>query len=348
MTANAGDPLITPTEHGLYVPGADLYIDPWRPVDRAIVTHAHADHARTGSAHYLCSPTSRALLAHRLGADTPLEVLPWGERLTHGDVSVSLHPAGHVLGSAQVRVERAGQVWVFTGDYKRAADPSCEPFELVPCDTLITEATFSLPIYRWPAGSEVAREIRDWWDDNARHGRASVLFCYALGKAQRILAELHRLFERETQPTVWLHGAVEPLVDLYRRHDIAMLPTARVSDTARGHDFSSALILAPVSAAGSTWMRRFGDHRTAFVSGWMRIRGIRRRRNFDHGFVMSDHVDWPDLLRTIDECGCTRVLCTHGRTEPLVRYLRETRGLDAVTLPTPWLRSAEGGDSEED
>lgn len=333
--------LITPTEHGLYVPGADLYIDPWRPVPRALVTHAHADHARPGSAHYLCAASSHALLRHRLGAETRFAPLAWGRRLEVGDVTISLHPAGHVLGSAQVRLERDGQVWVFTGDYKRDADPSCEPFEVVACDVLVTEATFALPLFRWRPGHEVARDIVAWWDANAAAGRACVLFCYALGKAQRVLAELHRLVPGRA---VWTHGAVEDLVEIYRTEGIEMLATKYVGDTVRGHDFAGELVLAPVSAAGSTWMRRFGEHRTAFASGWMRIRGIRRRRNFDHGFVLSDHVDWPGLLRTIDETGCQQVLATHGRSEPLVRYLRESRGLSAATLPTPWLADTDDED----
>ncbi|HEV2843917.1 MAG TPA: ligase-associated DNA damage response exonuclease, partial [Thermoanaerobaculia bacterium] len=246
-------------------------------------------------------------------------------------VSVSFHPAGHVFGSAQIRLEHRGEVWVVTGDYKLYPDPTCRPFEPVRCHTFITEATFALPIYRWDPTGEVAREVLAWWDANREAGRASVLFCYALGKAQRLLGELARLTDR----AVFVHGSVEPLNECYRQAGVSMLPTRTVSETAREKSFAGELILAPPSAGGSTWMRRFGDASTAFASGWMRVRGTRRRRGFDRGFVLSDHIDWPDLLRTLEETGAERVLTTHGYAEPLARYLRE-RGQAAGTLATPF------------
>jgi len=256
--------------------------------------------------------------------------VPYGERIPIGDTVVSFHPAGHILGSAQVRIESAGRVWVVTGDYKRQADPTCAAFEPVPCDVLITEATFALPIYCWPDPDAVAREIVDWWHANRAAQRASVLFCYALGKAQRILAML-RAF---TSDPVFVHGAVHRLTEIYRAEGVGMLPTRPVAETMRGRSFAGELVLAPEMAIGSTWMRRFGDHETAFASGWMRVRGNRRRRSFDRGFELSDHADWPALLRTVEESGARRVLATHGSSEPLARYLREARGLDAGTIPT--------------
>jgi putative mRNA 3-end processing factor len=299
-------------------------------VARAVISHAHGDHARWGSQAYLGAAASVPVLRRRLG-DALIEGVPWGETVRMGEVAVSFHPAGHILGSAQIRVEREGEVWVFSGDYKRAEDATCEPFEPVPCHTFITEATFALPIYRWDPTAETAREIFDWWEANGEAGRASVLFCYALGKAQRILAELARFTDR----TVFVHGSVEPLNEAYRQAGVRMLPTRPVSETAKGQSFAGELILAPPSAGGSTWMRRFGPASTAFASGWMRVRGTRRRRGFDRGFVISDHADWPDLLRTIQDCAAGRVLTTHGYADSFARYLRE-QGIAAGTLATPF------------
>jgi putative mRNA 3-end processing factor len=326
----ASTPLLRTDDCGLFCEAGGFHIDPWRPVPRAVISHAHGDHARWGSEAYLAASASVPVLRRRLG-EARIEGVPFGERVRMGEVTVSFHPAGHVLGSAQVRVEREGEVWVFSGDYKRRADPTCEPFEPVPCHTFITEATFALPIYRWDETPVVAREIFDWWGANREAGRASVLFTYALGKAQRILGELARLTDR----TVFVHGSIEPLNECYRQAGIAMLPTRPVSETARGQSFAGELILAPPSAGGSTWMRRFGPASTAFASGWMRVRGTRRRRGFDRGFVVSDHADWPDLLRTFEDVGAERILTTHGYAEPLARYLRE-RGRSAGTLATPF------------
>jgi len=324
-------PLLRTDENGLFCEAGGFYIDPWKPVERAVISHGHGDHARWGSKAYLGAAPSLPILRRRLGEAAVIEGAPFGEPVRINGVTVSFHPAGHILGSAQVRVERDGEVWVFSGDYKRAPDPTCEAFEPVPCDVFITEATFALPIYRWDPASEVAREIWAWWEANREAGRASVLFCYALGKAQRILGELARLTDR----TVFVHGSLEPLNECYRTAGVEMLPTRPVSETARGQSFAGELILAPPSAGGSTWMRRFGSAGTAFASGWMRVRGTRRRRGFDRGFVISDHADWPDLLRTIADTGASRVLTTHGYADSLARYLRE-QGRAAGTLSTPF------------
>ena len=314
-------------------------MDPWAPVPLAVVTHAHADHARPGSASYLCAEPGVALLERRLGPDAAIRTVPYGEGISLGDTVVSFHPAGHILGSAQVRVERAGQVWVVSGDYKRQPDPTCAPFAPLPCDVFITEATFALPVYCWPDPVVVARDIVSWWQANRDANRASVLFCYALGKAQRILAML-RTF---TSDTVFVHGALHGLTEIYRAAGVEMLPTVPVAETMRGKSFAGELVLAPELAIGSTWMRRFGDHETASASGWMRVRGNRRRRSFDRGFELSDHADWPALLRTIEESGARRVLVTHGSSEPLARYLREERGLDAGVIATRF-NDADGED----
>lgn len=338
------DELLRTTEDGLWCPVGGFHIDPWRPVPRAVITHAHGDHARPGSSEYWCAAPGLGIAKRRLGGDAKITGVPYGEQIRIGEAEMSFHPAGHILGSAQVRVEGRGQVWVVTGDYKRQADPTCEAFEVVPCDTLITEATFALPIYRWRDADEVAGEVWEWWRGNQEAGRASVLFCYALGKAQRVLAMLRRFTDR----TVYTHGSVEPLVDAYREAGVEMLPTRRVIEAGedgseegkkkRRADWAGELIVAPPSAAGTPWMRRFGTGNqfdTGFASGWMRVRGIRRRRGYDRGFVISDHADWPDLIRTVEETGARRVLTTHGYSEALARYLGE-RGVKTGVIRTQY------------
>lgn len=349
------DALLEVTEAGLYCPLGGFHVDPWRPVPLAVVTHAHGDHARPGSGRYITAAAGLGVLGRRLGPEADIRPVGYGEPVDLGGVRVSLHPAGHILGSAQVRVEGAGRVWIVSGDYKRDGDPTCQPFEVVPCDTFITEATFALPIYRWGPVRETVRAIWEWWEANAAAGRASILFCYALGKAQRVLAELTAFTERE----VYTHGAVEPLVEDYRAAGVRMLPTRRVVEAAdeaaddgqakprkrrpARESFAGQLILAPPSAAGTPWMRRFGtgrDFDTGFASGWMRVRGIRRRRGYDRGFVISDHADWPGLIETVRQTGARRVLATHGYSDVLSRYLRE-QGLDADVLPTPFAAEQE-------
>jgi putative mRNA 3-end processing factor len=255
--------------------------------------------------------------------------MPYGETRRIGEVEVSFHPAGHVLGSAQVRIERRGEIWIVSGDYKRQADPTCAPFEPVRCHTFITEATFALPIYRWDPTATVAAEISAWWQENTQAGRASVLCAYSLGKAQRLLAEL---LPHLAGRTIRTHGAIEAMNEVYRRSGVLLPPTRRIDPQTRG-SFAGELILAPPAAAGSLWMRRFGRAQVGFASGWMRLRGTRRRGSFDRGFALSDHADWFDLLRTIEESGAERVLATHGYSATLARFLGE-RGWETGVLGT--------------
>jgi putative mRNA 3-end processing factor len=319
------------TAPGLFCPAGGFHIDPWGPVDRALITHAHGDHARPGSAAYLCAAPCAPPLRRRFGEDVPIETLPYGERVRSGDVTVSFHPAGHILGSAQIRIEGPDGVWVVSGDYKRAADPTCAPFEPIACDTFITESTFGLPIYRWDPPAVIVGDILDWWHRNGAEGRTSILFCYTLGKAQRLLAELARLTDR----TVLVHGMMMGMIDVYREAGIPTLPVRVLTERPRGTSFAGELVLAPLSARGTPWMRRLGDLSDGFASGLMRVRGVRRQRAFDRGFVLSDHADWPALLETVRETGAGRVLATHGYTEPLARHLRES-GLDTGVIRTAW------------
>ena len=324
--------LLELTPEGLYCRAGDFHVDPWRPVPRAVVTHGHADHARSGMGIVHAAEPGLGLLRWRLGETQPLAGHAYGERFELGSARVSLHSAGHVLGSAQVRIEVEGEVWVVSGDYKRDPDPSCAPFEVVPCDVFITEATFGLPVYRWRPTSEVAADMLAWWNDSAARGETALLLCYALGKAQRILAEL-ALQPGGMDREVLLHGAMLPGVAVYRDAGVLMPPTRALSETPRADELSGHLVLAPPSALGSAWMRRFKSVSVAFASGWMQVRGNRRRRGVDRGFVVSDHADWPSLLRTCRETGAKRVLATHGNTEALVRALCES-GIDAAPLKT--------------
>ena len=321
--------MIERTPEGLYCRAADAWVDPWRPVPRALITHAHADHARPGCGEYWAVASSEGVLRQRLGQDITLHPVQYGEEHWLGQCRVSFHSAGHVLGSAQIRLEVDGEVWVVSGDYKRDADPSCDPFEPVPCDVLITEATFGLPTYRWQTGAEVAEEIRAWWQGDRQ--RPSLLFCYAFGKAQRLMAELNAI---GVDDEVLLHGAVETVTRHYRAAAVPMTPSRPVSDLPRSDTLAGRLVLAPPSAHRSSWMRRFRSPQTGFASGWMAVRGARRRRGYERGFVLSDHADWPGLIQTVRQSGARKVYVTHGQSDVLARYLREVEGIEAEPLET--------------
>jgi putative mRNA 3-end processing factor len=303
-------------------------------VSRAIITHAHADHARGGSDRYLCAAAGKTVLRERIGGGSPIDVLRPGESLSINGVKVSLHPAGHVLGSAQVRLEHRGVTWVVTGDYKLQADPTCAPFEPVRCDVLVTESTFGLPVYRWPDPATVAAEIDAWWRANRDAGRTSVILAYSLGKAQRIAA----LVDPAIGPIV-AHGAVMRMVEAYRASGVRLPPIDRVPPRARRVGDGRALVIAPPSVMGGSWLNLFGESAVASASGWMLVRGVRRRRGLDRGFVVSDHADFPGLMAAIGASDASRVLVTHGFAEPLARLLRE-RGLDAGVLPTRFVGEA--------
>jgi len=302
-------------------------VDPWRPVERAVVTHAHSDHARRGSGAYLSSASGGALLRERLGPGALVEEVAFGRSVRINGVGVSLHPAGHILGSAQVRMEHRGEVWVVTGDYKRQPDPTAEAFEPLEAHTLVTECTFGLPIYRWPTPESVMEEIHGWWRENRARGRTSVLFAYALGKAQRILSLLD-----PGEGPILAHGAVLRLSRVYLASG-RVQPPLRLADAAAARECRGrGLVVAPPSAGVPGWLRKFGPVSTAFASGWMAVRGARRRRGADRGFPLSDHVDWADLLRTVKESGAERVWATHGQGSALVRFLAEELGLEAEAL----------------
>ena len=326
------DDLIVLRPQGLYCAAGDFYIDPWQPVPRAVITHAHADHARPGHGAYLASEASAGVLRARLGEIT-LQPLAYGEAVHLNGVRLSLHPAGHVLGSAQVRVEHAGCVWVASGDYFVSGaggdpNPTCAPFEPLRCDCFITESTFGLPIYRWRTQAQVLAEIDDWWRANADAGRASLLMAYSFGKAQRLIAGVD-----PSIGAIVVHGAVEPLNRAYREAGVALPATLLLDQVTDKPRLSRALVIAPPAVHGSAWTRRLGEHGDAFASGWMQLRGARRRQGVDRGFVLSDHADWPGLQQAITATGAERVIVTHGYEAVMVRWLQQ-RGLQAGSFET--------------
>jgi putative mRNA 3-end processing factor len=340
MALEAAGDLIVERPQGLYCPPGDFYIDPWRPVPRAVITHAHADHARRGHGSYLATAVSAGVLRARLG-DIRLQGLAYGETVVVNGVTISLHPAGHVLGSAQVRVEHAGRVWVASGDYFVSGhtndhNSTCTPFEPVRCDCYITESTFGLPIYRWRPQAEVMADINAWWQANADAGRASLLLGYSFGKAQRLLAGV----DAGIGP-IHVHGAVEPLNEAYRAAGVALPTTLKLDARNKAQDLRRALVVAPPSVLGSAWTRQLGDCSDAFASGWMALRGARRRQGVDRGFVLSDHADWPGLQRAIVATGASRVIVTHGYEAVMVRWLSD-QGLEAGSFSTEF--GAQDGD----
>jgi putative mRNA 3-end processing factor len=246
------DDLVIARPEGLYCPPGDFFVDPWQPVSHALITHAHGDHLRAGHAHYLASEASRRVVRKRMG-DVSLQTLPYGETIVHRGVKVSFHPAGHVLGSAQIRLEHGGRTWVVSGDYKTGPDPTCPPFEPVRCDVFVTESTFGLPVFRWEPQEVVFEQINAWWRANAAVGRCSIVYAYTFGKAQRVLAGV----DAGIGPIV-VHGAVAAMDEAYRDSGVALPPTRSVLETSP-IELRGALVVAPPSAQGSTWIRGLGE-----------------------------------------------------------------------------------------
>ena len=320
--------LLIPTDRGLYCEAGGFYIDPWRSVDRAVITHAHTDHAHWGCGHYLATETCAPILRARLGQNISLQALAYSQPLVINDVTLTFHPAGHVLGSAQIRLQHRSGTWLVSGDYKLQRDPTAEPFEHVRADVFITESTFGLPIFRWPDPAEVVRDVNRWWAANIEQSRTSIIYAYSLGKAQRILAALD-----QSLGPILIHGSLAKINPCYEAAGIRLPRTHPANNDEAGRFKGKAIVIAPPGTEHPTWLRKFGVSSTATASGWMRIRGTRRRLATDRGFVLSDHADWPDLLRAIDATGAARIGITHGSTETLCRWLRE-QGRDAFIVPT--------------
>jgi putative mRNA 3-end processing factor len=322
------EPLLAFNQNGIYCAKADVYLDPWRKVDKAIISHGHADHSRWGNKKYITHHDNIPIMKHRLGE---IDVMgkAYRESFTINNVKFSLHPAGHVIGSSQIRVEHQGEVWVFTGDYKDEADGVCTPYDPVKCHTFITECTFGLPAFKWKPQAEVMAEINEWWQSNKAEGRTSVLFGYSLGKAQRLLKHLDTNIG-----DIYTHGAIENMTNVLRTR-VDFPETKLITRETTKKELNGNLVLAPPSAHGGTWIRKMVPYVTASASGWMTFRGARRRRAIDKGFVMSDHCDWDGLLKSIKATECEKVICTHGYTDIFSRYLREI-GYDARTEATQY------------
>ena len=323
--------LITLTDKGLHCEQGDFYIDPWEQVNKAILTHAHADHTYRGNQTYLVPTEGERLSRIRLGDEASIESMPYGATQTINGVKVSFHPAGHVLGSAQIRVEYKGEIWVASGDYKLTPDATCAPFEPVKCHNFITEATFGLPIYRWTPTEKVFEQINEWWRRNQERGKVSVIGAYSLGKAQRVMNGVDRSIGK-----IFTHGAVERLTEAYRQCGVDLPETKYVGDVTSKKDFAGSLVVAPPAALASTWTRRFGAHSTGFASGWMIVRGARRRKAVDRGFVLSDHADWSELQTAIKSSEAETVFVTHGFIDELVRWLNEN-DINAKPLKTQYV-----------
>ncbi|MBK9732538.1 MAG: ligase-associated DNA damage response exonuclease [Chitinophagaceae bacterium] len=318
------------TDKGIYCEAGDFYIDPHKPVNRAIITHAHSDHAYRGHQVYLAHRQSVPVMRQRLGADINVHSLEYNEKIIHNGVTVSLHPAGHIIGSSQVRVELNGEVWVASGDYKTEDDGISTPFEPVKCNTFISESTFGLPVYQWKAQQRIFDEIESWWKRNQERGMASVLLCYALGKAQRILCGI----DLSTGP-IYAHGAIENVNEVLRKNGSPVPEVKRITAENKREDFRNALILATAAVQNTSWLAKLKPYSIGFASGWMQIRGNKRRGAHDIGFALSDHADWNGLNNAVKATGAERVFVTHGYTYQFARWLRE-KGLDAQEVTTSY------------
>lgn len=309
------------TAKGLYCPRGNFYIDPKGRVEHAVITHAHSDHARKGSKYYYCAASGASLLKVRLGESISVTPIPYRQKYNFGDVTISFHSAGHILGSAQVRIELNGEVWVVSGDYKRDSDPTCEPFETVECDVFITEATFGTPAYCWEKENDFGEDIFNWWEKNSHNGFHSVLFAYSLGKAQRILGHLNSYHEIP----IICQSATEMLTQCYREEGIDLSPTLCLDQLRPNSKMQESLFLVPHSFLKTEHAKHLGNkYKTAFASGWMAKDSFR----YDTGFVISDHADWNDLLRTISESKAQQVYVQHRGNGALVKELK-SRGITA-------------------
>lgn len=328
-------PLIEFTDKGLYCAQGDFYIDPWKPVSKAIITHAHSDHARPGNGHYLCHHFTKPLLQLRLG-DNSYQTVDWKETVIINGVNVSLYPAGHIIGSAQVRVEYQGEVWVVSGDYKTEDDGISTAFEPVKCNVFITESTFGLPIYKWKKQAEIFSDMKAWIGENHANKRTSVFIAYSLGKAQRILQALDL-----TGLPIFAHGAVYNVHETLVKSGWELPLVTRVTPETPKELMQGNIIIAPSSAESSPWMKRFSPSATGICSGWMQVRGNVRRKNADAGFALSDHADWNGLLDAVKATGATKVFATHGFQSAFSRFLNEN-GIEAGEVKTAY-----GNDEEE-
>lgn len=320
--------LIDFTSSGIYCPLADIYIDPWKPVNKAIITHAHADHARIGNMMYLAHKDTVPLLKHRLGMYIEVQGIEYNETVNINGVNISLHPAGHIIGSSQVRIEYKGEVWVVSGDYKLDNDGLSKPFESIKCDVFVTESTFGLPIFKWRSQQEVFNEINNWWASNTAEGKTSVLIGYSLGKAQRLLCNLDTGIGE-----IYAHSVIENINQVIRANGTYIPKVKMMDHLMEKKKLNKALILAPPSYLNSPFIDKLERSSIAVASGWMDLRGSRRRRSVDRGFILSDHADWSQLKTAVKESGAKMIYVTHGYSSSFSRWLNEN-GIESKEVET--------------
>jgi len=325
---------------GLYCEKGGFYIDPWQPVNKALITHAHSDHARPGHKNYLCQSDSVALLKHRLSSNIKVQGQCFGKRININGVDVSFHPAGHIIGSAQIRVSDSQEVWVISGDYKLEQDKHIEPFEFMKCDYFVTESTFGLPVFHWKDQEETLQEINSWWHNNSSIKRPSIISAYSLGKAQRVIENV----EQSIGP-ILTHGSVDAINKVLVASGIKLRKTKKLVE-ATEDEISRALIVCPPGAMDSSWTARIKNHAVAFASGWMNLRGARRRRGVEKGFVLSDHADWPGLNKAIRYTQASKVFVTHGYTDVFTKWLN-SQGINAETVKTQYTGEIVDNENED-
>ncbi|RUA34417.1 MAG: ligase-associated DNA damage response exonuclease [Bacteroidetes bacterium] len=326
------------TNKGIYCPEGKFYIDPWRPVKKALITHAHADHSRSGHQHYLAHHHSENIMRQRLGDDIQIETTEYGKSININGVKASFHPAGHIPGSAQIRLEFKGRIAVVSGDYKLEDDGLSTAFEPVKCHEFVTETTFGLPIYQWKPQVEIFNEINKWWKQNKENEKTSVIFAYALGKAQRIMKNVDSEIGK-----IYTHGAVENATEALRRTGLQLPETLKITNEIPKKDYQGNLVIATPASIGTAWMKKLAPYSTGIASGWMMLRGTRRRKAADRGFVLSDHADWNGLLEAVKLSEAETVYSTHGYSNAFTKYLQE-QGLNAISLDTQF--EGESLDSE--
>jgi len=319
--------LIEFTKRGIYCKQGDFYIDPWWPVDYAITTHGHSDHVRFGNKNYLCQTLTKPIIKRRISEDLAVETLNYGEHISRNGVDISFFPAGHIIGSAQVRLEYKGEVCVVSGDYKVEADGIADPFEPVKCHSFVSESTFGLPVYKWQKQDVVFNGIKDWVNANIAQQKTSVLIAYSLGKAQRLIKNL------AGDVPIYVHNSIANLNEVIINAGVDLPETIRIRPEHTKDELQKGILIVPPAMRDSRWIKSLNHPVTGICSGWMQVRAHRRWQSADAGFALSDHADWPGLLDAINATGAEKVYVTHGFTAAFSRYLNEN-GLSSVEVTT--------------
>lgn len=328
--------LIKFTNKGIYCEQGRFYIDPWQPVDLAVTTHGHADHVKWGNKAYLCHELTRPILHQRLGTDLVIETLPYNKQVDINGVKLSMFPAGHVIGSAQIRLEYKGEICVVSGDYKVEFDGISTPFEPVKCHTFVSESTFGLPIYKWQPQELIFNQIKNWVSDNRDKGKTSVLVAYSLGKAQRLIKNLADYCE------IYVHNSIANLNEGFVKAGVDLPETIRITSELNKEVLQQGIVIVPPAMAEGKWIKTLQQAATGVCSGWMQVRAGRRWRSADAGFALSDHADWPGLLSAIEATEAEKVFVTHGFTATFSKYLNE------IGIASEEVKTQYGNEEEEE